>query len=267
MRRRRDPRVIVLVVAALAVVVGLVVGMVARWPTTGVVLAFVVAGVLAFVLLGSATAVFVGVSTRVRDLLDTTRTAFDADPTDDAPEDGSVESKLRTAGLVDGEEARLSADFEREWRRRIVSMDGREGDESALASLLCRSEAEVDLSWQTSEGALVASVEERRAGAWPSRAAFVADVTAVSAFRELFPEWWSLSPTMRTRALGALRLCLDWCPACDGPIRIERLDAAPDRDRPPVLASTCEACDARLFEAELEPLPIDAPEAAPDAEA
>jgi hypothetical protein len=259
--------VVVLVVAALAVVVGLLVGMVAQWPTTGVVLAFVAAGVLTFVLLGSVTALFADISSRVRDLLTSNRTPFENDPTDAAGDTESTESRLRVAGLLAGDDGpRLSADFEREWRRRIVSMDGREADESALASLLCLPESDVDLSWQAT-GVLVASVDGRRAGKWPSRAAFVADVTAVSAFRDAFPEWWSLSATERTRALAVLRLCLDWCPSCDGPLRIERLDAVPDGDRPPVLASTCEACDARLFEAELEPLPLDPPETAPDAEA
>lgn len=262
MRRRRDPRVVVLAVAGFAVLSGVVVGMAARWPIAGVVVTFVLAGTAAVVAADSPP-----VRTRLRAFR---RRAVDAvrdGLTDDesAPRErrdvGSAETHLRRAGvLVDGEGGGetpdVAPDFERTWRRRILSVGDRSEDEAVLADLLSVPRHAVELRWDSEEGALVGTVHGGRAGRWPSRAAFVADVTAVAEFRERDPEWRDLSPRMRTRALATLRLCLDWCPVCDGAVRVARVDGrAPGAES--VLAATCQACTARLFEAELDPVRLE----------
>jgi hypothetical protein len=259
MRRRRDPRVVVLCVAAFAVLSGVVVGMAARWPTAGVVVSFV---------LVSTAGVVVADSPRVRRSCRRAveavrrRLRWDESPRRGTADVEDVETHLRRAGvLVDEGENRVPSvapAFERSWRRRIVSVGDRSEDEAVLADLLSAPRRAVELDWVAEDGALVATVRGARAGCWPSRAAFVADVTAVEEFRDRYPEWWALSPTMRTRALAALRLCLDWCPTCDGSIRIAHVDGhTPDADS--VLAATCEGCAAHLFEAELEPVHFDRP--------
>ncbi|WP_245781331.1 hypothetical protein [Halopelagius inordinatus] len=254
MGRRKDPRVVVLSMAAFAVVAGVGVGTIAQWPLAGVVLSFVLVGTLSVVY----TAPDAPESTR--DDLRAFSAAFrrpgrrwsdgDSASTDDSR---TAERRLEEAGLLVEEDGlpRVERDFESAWRRRIVSMDGREGDAAALASLMQVSEAEVTVEWEPEASSLVATVRGERAGNWPSRAAFVADVTAVAEFRSAFPEWWSLSPAMRTRVLSALRLCLDWCPVCDGSLSVGKRRRN-EFDATTVLAARCEACGADLFSAELD---------------
>ncbi|MFC6824882.1 hypothetical protein [Halopelagius fulvigenes] len=259
-RRRKDPRVIVLAVATFAVVAGVVVGLVARWPLEGVVLSFLLTATLAAVYATSGPPAFRGGEIRAFSATFRRRTGGrtadeSAARSESEAGDVSAERLLQEAGLladdagvrnaaayeaaVRGHDAaelpRIARDFESEWRRRIVDMDGRDGDAAALASLLRVPEEDVELEWDPEGPALVASVRGQRAGNWPSRAAFVADVTAVAEFRSAFPKWWSLSPAMRTRVLAALRLCLDWCPACDGSLSIDRRPSRTgdaDRQRP-----------------------------------
>lgn len=260
MRRRRDPRVVVLGVATLAVFSGVAVGTAARWPVAGVVVSFVLVGTIA-VVAADTPAVRRRIATgarRVRGRISAVRSADDAAPP--VPADvTSADDRLRRAGVVrerDGDSPRLSPDFERGWRRRIVSVGDRSDDAAALADLLSVSESDVDLSWNPEERALVASVRGRCVGRWPSRAAFVADVTAVEEFRARYPEWWTLTSTARTHALTTLRLCLDWCPVCDGTLSVrDEPPSRTDSDGPVVV---CDCCRARLFAPGLETGQFDA---------
>ncbi|WP_245758356.1 hypothetical protein [Halogeometricum limi] len=282
---------VVLVVAAFAVFSGIAVGMTARWPTAGVVVSFVLVSTAAVIVADhpSSRRRIDRCADRVSALA---RRLFSTDSRAQLPDAvgvGSAEAHLRRADvLVDdesGEIPRIASDFERSWRRRILSMGHREDDPAALANLLSIPEREIDLRWEAEEGVLVASVSNERAGQWPSRAAFVADVTAVAEFRAKYPEWWTLDPPMRTRVLAALRLCLDRCPTCDGDVTLSRFDAdrfdtgrrrsadgrpflgdAAARDGDSVLAATCAGCDARLFEAEVDRVDFDA-SYQPDADA
>lgn len=257
MRRRRDPRVVVLVVAAFAVFSGVAVGMAARWPTAGVVVSFVLvatAGVVA----ADDRRLRTALRRYRRRVVDAVRRSPDEEPAPtETPDVDSAEAHLRRAGVLVGDEnPRVDPEFERAWRRRIVSMGDRSEDEAVLADLLSVPRRAVELRWETESGVLVATVHGARAGRWPSRAAFVADVTAVAEFRERYPEWWALPSSMRTRVLAALRLYLDWCPTCDGAVSVTRVEgrAAPEVSVP---AATCGACAARLFEAGLEPVSVD----------
>lgn len=266
-----------LTVAAFAVLAGVVVGTVARWPTAGVVVSFVLVGTAAVVVADNPE--FRAAARRLprRAVAGARSLSSDDDPSRLPAESGvdPVESHLRGADLlVDGEGdiPRIDPAFERAWRRRIVSMGDRSEDTAALADLLSVPRRDVELSWEAEDGTLVASVRDRPAGRWPSRAAFLADVTAVEEFRTRFPEWWALDSTARTRVLAALRLCLDWCPACDGAVSVSRVgrrggDPASARlARESVLAATCGACASRLFEASVDPVRVDRPRR-PDADA
>lgn len=263
---------VVLATATLAVVAGVVVGLLARWPLAGVVLSFVLGATLATVYAAPGASRLGGGEIRAfsatfRRGTGGRRSASDADGEPESG-DASAERLLREAGLLtENDEGlpRVARDFESAWRSRIVDMDGRDGDAAALASLLDVPDEDVEVEWSPAESSLVATVDGRRAGTWPSRAAFVADVTAVAEFRSAFPKWWSLSPAMRTRVLAALRLCLDWCPACDGSLEIARRPAGGGDSA--VLESRCGACDAEVFAAELDDGEITPPTAPADADA
>ncbi|QIB74727.1 hypothetical protein GL213_07170 [Halogeometricum borinquense] len=270
MRRRRDPRVVVLVVAAFAVLSGVVVGMAARWPTAGIVVSFVLVSTGAVVIadnppMRNAFREFCLRALRsVCSPLVTDRT-----PQPEPSDAESAEAHLKRAGLLvecdAGPVPSVAPAFERAWRQRILSMGDRSRDEAVLAGLLTVPQRLVELEWNADEEALVATVHGTRAGQWPSRAAFVADVTAIAEFRDRYPEWWTLSPTVRGRALATLRLCLDWCPTCDGTIHVSQIDHD-STGTESVLSATCEGCAACLFEAGPDPVQFTDPRR-PDADA
>ncbi|MFC7201917.1 hypothetical protein ACFQJC_00165 [Haloferax namakaokahaiae] len=149
----------------------------------------------------------------------------------------------------------VSSEFKSEWRGRMVDMGGRDQDSAALATLLGVHPARVELDWEADK--LVATLDGGSVGQWSSRAAFVADLTAVATFRRQYPAWWRLSTADRNRVLGALRLSLQRCPTCDGRIDVttslvetdptdEEL-ARPDSSAQHVTA-TCLGCESHLFD-------------------
>ncbi|KAB1196045.1 MULTISPECIES: hypothetical protein [Haloferax] len=167
--------------------------------------------------------------------------------------DGEVDlvSDLHAAGIftegTSGDLA-LSSRFSNDWQRRMAGMDGREHDRNALADLLGVERARVEMGWD--ERGLFAQLDGGNIGRWTSRAAFVADLTAVMTFRRHYPEWWELSTADRNRVLGALRLSLHRCPTCEGSVDVdtERVsDAGTTKKRH--VTVTCLACDAELFDA------------------
>ncbi|WP_416841245.1 hypothetical protein [Haloferax sp. DFSO52] len=167
--------------------------------------------------------------------------------------DGQVDlvSNLHEAGVFTEEASdslRLSNGFARDWRQHMAEMDGREYDQNALADLLGVEHARVEMDWD--EDGLFALLDGANIGRWMSRAAFVADVTAVMTFRRHYPAWWKLSTADRNRVLGALRLSLRRCPTCEGAVEVdtERTSDSDTANKRHVTV-TCVACDAELFDA------------------
>jgi hypothetical protein len=162
-------------------------------------------------------------------------------------------SDLYAAGvLTDGEGGKvaLSEQFAGDWRTQMVEMDGRERDQDVLTELLSVDESRVEMGWD--EKGLFARLDGEDIGRWTSRAAFVADLTAVKTFRRHYPDWWQLSTPDRNRVLGALRLSLKTCPTCDGAVVVdtERLDDGDTNSQQKRhVTATCTACTAELFDA------------------
>ncbi|WEL26014.1 Uncharacterized protein HBNXHx_2942 [Haloferax volcanii] len=144
----------------------------------------------------------------------------------------------------------LSPQFADDWRARMLEADGRDGDREALAALLGVDSDRIEMGWN--ERGLFARLDHGTVGRWSSRAAFVADRTAVATFRRYYPEWWRLSTADRNRVLGALRLCLRTCPTCDGAVAVEteRLRTSDGTKRH--VSAVCRGCDATLFDGVVE---------------
>ncbi len=146
----------------------------------------------------------------------------------------------------------LSPQFADEWRARVLDTEGRDHDREALAGLLGVDPDRIELGWD--ERGLFARLDRGTVGRWASRAAFVADLTAVATFRRYYPEWWRLSTADRNRVLGALRLCLRTCPTCDGAVSVEtkRVAGAERGGTKRRVSATCRGCDASLFDGVVE---------------
>ena len=130
---------------------------------------------------------------------------------------------------------------------------GEGADVTALASLTGVDESSLSLSW--AEGAAFAFADGHRIGHWESRAAFLADVAADRALTGALEDWSDLPLASRSDVLGALRLFVDRCPACEGSVALEERVVESCCSSYDAIAGRCTACDARLFEMRV-PAPI-----------
>ncbi|MFO8115670.1 MAG: hypothetical protein R6U01_10020 [Halorubrum sp.] len=125
------------------------------------------------------------------------------------------------------------------------------GDVAALATLTGVEEASLSFDWR--EGAAFAFADGQRIGHWESRAAFLADIAADRALTDRLDDWTALPLAARSGVLGALRLFVAECPACEGSVTLEERVVESCCASYDVVAGRCVACDARLFEVELPP--------------
>ncbi|WP_193309659.1 hypothetical protein [Halorubrum halophilum] len=131
----------------------------------------------------------------------------------------------------------------------VVSDDDPNADVASLASLTGVPEASLSLSW--GGGAAFAFADGQRIGHWESRSAFLSDVAANRALSETLDDWSALSLAARSDVLGAIRLFVEECPACDGLVALEERVVESCCSSYDVVAGRCTECDARLFEMQL----------------
>jgi hypothetical protein len=173
--------------------------------------------------------------------------------------DGSFDpdAELRAAGIVieGADDLQLLPAFERAWGTAI--------DDIGTADMTV--EAEVtqriaalggfdieDLELVENPNVYQAWYGEELIASWESRAACIADVAAADIVPE-YDSWWHERPlAMQAELLGALRLFLERCPVCHGNITLS-LDVVSsccyDYE---VVEMTCDGCNARLFEVEVD---------------
>ncbi|MDG5761081.1 hypothetical protein QA600_17250 [Natronococcus sp. A-GB1] len=120
-------------------------------------------------------------------------------------------------------------------------------------------EALAAVSEAVERGPRAYSIDGNRLLRWESDAALVADAASASVLRETVDDWSDLERDDRLALLERIRLLLERCPSCDGPVdrNDERIDPC---CQPPHVAvwTVCRDCDAVLAD-------VTAPEA--DAEA
>lgn len=140
----------------------------------------------------------------------------------------------------------LTEEFRRGWRDRIRQIRDDETERDELARELDLDPDSLEI--KEFDGAFVADSDQGRLGQWESRAALVADLAAA---REL-PTWvegWADQPVAaRSQVLGGLRIFLDQCPVCEGPVTAGTETVESCCRSHEVVAATCEDCDARLLE-------------------
>ena len=172
------------------------------------------------------------------------------DPTTyDGPTD--PETLLLDGGVVepcaDVDDLCLADGFREAWHARMTSLRDTEAEREELAEQL-DVEAERVTFEEHAGGAFTAFVDGARVGQWESRAALVADLAAG---REL-PAWladWERFPTqVRSQLLGGLRIFLETCPDCEGPVVAGQETVESCCRSYDVVAASCDECGSRLLE-------------------
>ena len=166
------------------------------------------------------------------------------------------ERVLLDAGAVEpcreGTDLCLTADFQQAWRERIHTVRAHDLGEDYLAGALNVSTTDDELTIEQQGDAFVAYTDDAVLGQWSSRAAVIADVAAATELSERLSDWQNLTSAEIARVLMSLRIFIEQCPDCDGPVQVEEEVVESCCRSYDVIASACQDCDARLFEMEWE---------------
>jgi hypothetical protein len=162
-----------------------------------------------------------------------------------------AERVLLDGGVVepceDVEDLCLDGGFERAWYDRMGAV---RDDETVAREELAR---QLDVDPETVEfeeygDATVARIDGARAGQWESRAALIADLAAATELPSRVEGWDSLPVEARSQLLGGLRIFIEDCPDCGGPVLAGRETVESCCRSHEVVAASCEECGARLLE-------------------
>lgn len=114
------------------------------------------------------------------------------------------------------DQLRLEPSFRRAWHRRVDAVR-----RSGTARERFAKRLEVDpatLEVGTIGRRYVATHEDDLVGVWPSRAAFLADLTATPLLEDRISHWDGLAVDQQETALTTVRTLLESCPNCDGAV-------------------------------------------------
>lgn len=198
---------------------------------------------------------------------------FDKDTDSTAPlTDDTIdidpEQVLLEAGAVEpyreGTDLRLTDEFQKAWHERMTSAREHDLDEEYLAGALAVPLQTSEITIDRRGEAFIATTDEAVIGQWSSQAAVIADVAAAAALSDRTSRWAELVPAEIARVLMSLRVFLERCPECGGPVEIEQEVVESCCRSYDVIASACRDCEARLFEMEWDAPSIDEDGAPPE---
>jgi hypothetical protein len=175
------------------------------------------------------------------------------------PEAFDAQSYLVGAGLVvddpDAPDAVLDDEFAAAWAERAAAIaadeDGRPGVEE-LSGLVDVPAGRLDVE-PIGTRSVIAYADDEYIGQWESRAAFAAEMAAATELDRRHPEWRDLPLAYRSRVLAALRLFVEVCPDCGGPIALGDEVVKSCCRSWHVVAATCRDCGARVLEIDIDP--------------
>lgn len=164
------------------------------------------------------------------------------------------EQVLYDAGVVtpcrEGTDLCLTDEFQIDWYDRMRTIRGREPGEEQLIDVLDIHSDRV--SFAKYGNALTARNNGNIIGQWNSPAAVVADVAAANALARRLPQWEKLDPAETAHVLRSLRVFIETCPQCGGPVRIDEEVVDSCCRSYDVVRSSCRSCESPLFEIEWE---------------
>ena len=234
-------------------------GIAALAPDRGVVTA---GGASGLVFLGSLVSIYLrgylvpGTPTLTKQYLpDRVLNWFDKAPAPSALDIDLTETLIEAGVLIDHpDEPDLVLDpaFATAWNERIDAFwnDGAavRGSLGKLADL-----DPDDIEFEEYPSVLVAFYGEEQIASWESRAACVADAAAAVELAAFDSAWDQRPLAVRAELLGALRLFVEQCPACDGQVSLAHQVVSSCCSSRDVIAATCDGCNARLFEIDAPP--------------
>ncbi|MDL5362095.1 hypothetical protein [Halalkalicoccus sp. NIPERK01] len=145
-----------------------------------------------------------------------------------------------------GDDHRLTDGFRAAWLRRIERLRGTADSPRELArSFVSPSEEPTVIRYGD---AFTVAVDGERVGRWESLAVALADAAAAAELHERSEGWRTMSAPERSTVLRGLRVFLDRCPACDGPITASKRTVESCCRSRTVLGVGCSGCDVRLLE-------------------
>lgn len=170
--------------------------------------------------------------------------------------DVAVETTLRDLDAIqecsDRDDLCLTAEFREDWWDAIEDCRDVEAAREEAATLTRTDPGDIEFSEYHESGPFLANHDEEILATWASRAAFVADAAAVRVLEDRDPDWTHRSDEERNAVLNSLRLFLERCPSCGGPVELgEETVESCCRDIQ-VAAAECADCDSRVFEAETD---------------
>jgi len=142
----------------------------------------------------------------------------------------------------DGTDLRLTTEFQHAWRERISTAREHDLDEEYLAGALSVPLQTSEITIDRRGEAFVAYTDETVIGQWSSQAAVIADVAAAAEFSDRSPTWEELTPAEIARVLMSLRIFVERCPECSGPVEVEQEVAESCCRSYDVVASSCQDC-------------------------
>lgn len=144
----------------------------------------------------------------------------------------------------------LRPDFETAWHNHITDLREQQPGEAALTRALDIPPHDDDIQFDHREDGMLARTATAAIGQWSSDAAIIADVAAATALQTRYPNWDTLNPAEIARVLLSLRIFIDQCSSCSGPVHVEQEVVESCCRSHDVIASVCQSCDARLLEME-----------------
>lgn len=172
----------------------------------------------------------------------------------DPPDDIEPERVLQDIGAIEecenGDDLCLTQAFEEHWWDNMASLRDSDTTHEDLAALLDVDTQEITVN--THDDAITATVNGNKIGQWESRAVLIADIAAAKEFATSGNALWhSLRTDQQGTVLNGLRVFLSQCPACDGPIDFESsITVRSCCQYMDVMAASCGDCGARIFEIE-----------------
>jgi len=165
-------------------------------------------------------------------------------------DEASVEEILAAAGVVteceDVDDVCLTDSFRRAW---VAGIDERGADPVAFADAIGVGPEDVTVD---ESGHVFVRVSDVRRDQWGTRTALVADAAAAAELRAWGLDWEALPLGTRHGVLRGLRVFLETCPLCGGPIGLgeQQVESGCCGGAGTVDVMRCEACEETVMELE-----------------